>query len=83
MICFCVTNDPILKRKTSLRGQGELQKPDQDVTPAAKIEGDLDAGEELVQQMKAAKQSLAAHKAWVTRRANAAKAALAAIQPAS
>lgn len=83
MICLCVTNDSILKHETSLRGQGELQKPDQDVTPAAKIEGDLGAGEELVQQMKAAKQSLAAHKAWVTRRANAAKAALAAIQTAS
>jgi len=27
MICLCITNDPILKRKTSLRGQGELQKP--------------------------------------------------------
>lgn len=77
MICLCITNDPILKRKTSLRGQGELRKPDQEVTPAAEVKGDLDAGEELVQQMKASRQSLAAHKAWVTRRANAAKAALA------
>jgi hypothetical protein len=77
MICLCITNDPILKRKTSLRGQGELQKPDQEVTPAAEVKGDLGAGEELVQQMKASRQSLAAHKAWVTRRANAAKAALA------
>ena len=77
MICLCITNDLILKRKISLRGQGELQKPDQDITPAAGTKGDLGAGEELVQQMKASRQSLAAHKAWVTRRANAAKAALA------
>ena len=82
MICLCVTNDATLKNEPSLKGQGELQKPDQDTTLAAKIEGDLDAGEELVQQMKATKQSLAAHKAWVTRRANAAKAALAAAQTA-
>lgn len=77
MICLCMTNDLILKRKISLRGQGELRKPDQEVTPAAGTKGDLGAGEELVQQMKASRQSLAAHKAWVTRRANAAKAALA------
>ena len=77
MICLCVTNDLILKRKVALQGQGELQKPDQDITPAAEVKGDLGAGEELVQQMKASRQSLAAHKAWVTRRANKAKAALA------
>jgi len=77
MICLCVTNDLILKRKVALRGQGQLQKPDQDITPAAKVEGDVEAGEELVQRLKASKQSLAAHKAWVTRRANAAAAALA------
>lgn len=77
MICLCVTNDLILKRDISLQGQGQLRKPDQDTTPAAKVEGDLEAGEGLVQQMKASRQSLAAHKAWVTRRANAAAAALA------
>lgn len=74
MICLCVTSDPALKQEGSLKGDGELQKPDQDITPAAKIKGDLDAGEELVQQMRATKQSLAAHKAWVTRRANVAMA---------
>lgn len=83
MICLCVTNDATLKNEPSLKGQGELQKPDQDITPAAEIKGDLGAGEEMVQQMKATKQSLAAQKAWVTRRANAAKAALAEAQPAA
>jgi len=77
MICLCVTNDLILKRKVALQGQAKLQKPDQHITPAAEAKGDLEAGEELVQRLKASKQSLAAHKAWVTRRANAAKAALA------
>lgn len=76
MICLCITNDPILKRKTSLRGQGKLQKSDQDITPAAEVKGDLGAGEELVHQMKASRQSLAAHKAWVTIRANKARATL-------
>jgi hypothetical protein len=80
MICLCVTNDPALKQESALKGQGELLKPDQEITPAAAIKGDLGAGEEVVQQMIQTKQSLAAHKAWVTRRANAAKAALAAAQ---
>jgi hypothetical protein len=83
MICLCVTNDPALKQESALKGQGELLKPDQEITPAAEIKGDLGAGEELVQQMRTTKQSLAAQKAWVTRRANAAKAALAVAQPAA
>jgi hypothetical protein len=82
MICLCVTNDPALKQESALKGQGELLKPDQEITPAAAIKGNLEAGEEIVQQMIQTKQSLAAHKAWVTRRANAAKAALAATQTA-
>ena len=57
--------------------EGGLRVNYQEVTPAAEAKGDLGAGEELVQQMKTSRQSLAAHKAWVTRRANAAKAALA------
>jgi hypothetical protein len=77
MICLCVTNDPALRYESSLKGQGELQKQDQEATPASKIKGDLDAGEELVIKMQANKRSLAAHKAWVTIRANKAKAALA------
>ena len=76
MICLCVTNDPALKEERSLRGEGELYKPDQEITPAAEIKGDLDRGEEMVQKMKTTKRSLAAHKAWVTIRANKAKAAL-------
>jgi hypothetical protein len=76
MICLCVTNDPALKEERSLRGQGELLKPDQEITPAAEIKGDLDAGEEMIQKMKTSKRSLAAHKAWVTIRANKARAVL-------
>jgi hypothetical protein len=57
-------------------------KPDQDITPAAAIKGDLEAGEEMIQQMQESKRSLAAKKAWVTIRANKAKAALAAAQTA-
>jgi hypothetical protein len=80
MICLCVTNDPALRYESSLKGQGELQKQDQESTLASKIKGDLGAGEELVIKMQANKRSLAAHKAWVTIRANKAKAALAAAQ---
>jgi hypothetical protein len=76
MICLCVTNDPALKEERSLRGEGELYKPDQEITPAAEIKGDLDAGEEMIQKMKTSKRSLAAHKAWVTIRANKARAVL-------
>lgn len=76
MVCLCLTNDPALRYETSLKGQGELQKPDQEATLVSKIKGDLDAGEELVCKMQANKRSLAAHKAWVTIRANKAKAAL-------
>ena len=83
MICLCVTNDPALKQEGCLKGEGELQKPDQEITPAAETKGDLGAGEELVRQMQASKRSLAAHKAWVTIRANKAKAALAAAGTAS
>lgn len=83
MICLCITNDPTLKEEAPLRGEGELKKPDQEITPAAEVKGDLGAGEELVRQMQANKRSLAAHKAWVTIRANKAKAALAAAGTAS
>lgn len=82
MICLCVTNDPALKQEGALKGQGELVKPDQDITPVAAIKGDLEAGEEMIQQMQESKRSLAAKKAWVTIRANKAKAALAAAQTA-
>jgi len=77
MICLCVTNDSTLKCEPALKGQGELLKPDQEITPAAQTKGDLDLGEELVCKMKTSKRSLAAHKAWVTIRANKAKATLA------
>ena len=80
MICLCVTNDSTLKCEPALKGQGELLKPDQEITPAAETKGDLDLGEELVCKMKTSKRSLAAHKAWVTIRANKAKAALAMAQ---
>ena len=80
MICLCVTNDSTLKNEPALKGQGELLKPDQEITPAAETKGDLDLGEELVCKMKTSKRSLAAHKAWVTIRANKAKAALAPAQ---
>ena len=80
MICFCVTNDSVLKNEPGLKGQGDILKPDQEITPAAEIKGDLDRGEEMVQQMKSSKRSLAAHKAWVTIRANKVKAALAPAQ---
>jgi len=76
MICLCVTNDSTLKCEPALKGQGELLKPDQEITPAARTKGDLDLGEELVCKMKTSKRSLAAHKAWVTIRANKAKATL-------
>lgn len=82
MICLCVTNDATLKHEPVLKGQGELVKPDQDITPAAAIKGDLEAGEDMIQQMQESKRSLAAKKAWVTIRANKAKAALAAAQTA-
>ena len=80
MICLCVTNDSTLRNEPALKGEGELLKPDQEVTPAAQTKGDLDLGEELVCKMKTSKRSLAAHKAWVTIRANKAKAALAPAQ---
>ena len=80
MICFCVTNDSVLKNEPGLKGQGDILKPDQEITPAAEIKGDLDRGEEMVQQMKSSKRSLAAHKAWITIRANKAKATLAPAQ---
>jgi len=80
MICLCVTNDSTLKCEPALKGQGELLKPDQEITPAARTKGDLDLGEELVCKMKTSKRSLAAHKAWVTIRANKAKATLAIAQ---
>ena len=80
MICFCVTNDSVLKNEPGLKGQGDILKPDQEITPAAEIKGDLDRGEEMVQQMKTSKRSLAAHKAWITIRANKAKATLAPAQ---
>ena len=80
MICFCVTNDSVLKNEPGLKGQGDILKPDQEITPAAEIKGDLDRGEEMVQQMKSSKRSLAAHKAWVTIRANKVKATLAPAQ---
>ena len=80
MICLCVTNDSVLKNEPALKGQGELLKPDQEITPAAQTKGDLDLGEELVCKMKTSKRSLAAHKAWVTIRANKAKATLAMAQ---
>jgi len=80
MICLCVTNDSTLKCEPALKGQGELLKPDQEITPAAQTKGDLDLGEELVCKMKTSKRSLAAHKAWVTIRANKAKATLAMAQ---
>ena len=80
MICLCVTNDSTLKCEPALKGQGELLKLDQEITPAAETKGDLDLGEELVCKMKTSKRSLAAHKAWVTIRANKAKAALAMAQ---
>jgi hypothetical protein len=80
MICLCVTNDSTLKCEPALKGQGELLKPDQEITPAAQTKGDLDLGEELVCKMKTSKRSLAAHKAWVTIRANKAKATLAIAQ---
>jgi hypothetical protein len=80
MICLCVTNDSTLKNEPALKGQGELLKLDQEITPAAETKGDLDLGEELVCKMKTSKRSLAAHKAWVTIRANKAKAALAPAQ---
>ena len=80
MICLCVTNDSTLRNEPALKGEGELLKPDQEVTPAAEIKGDLDRGEELVCKMKTSKRSLAAHKAWVTIRAKKAKAALAPAQ---
>ena len=76
MICFCVTNDSVLKNEPALKGQGDILKPDQEITPAAQTKGDLDLGEELVCKMKTSKRSLAAHKAWVTIRANKAKATL-------
>lgn len=75
MICLCVTNDSTLKNEPSLKGQGDLLQPDRKITPAAEIKGDLGRGEDLVQQMKSNKRSLAAHKAWVTIRANKAKTA--------
>ena len=80
MICLCVTNDSTLRNEPALKGEGELLKPDQEVTPAAQTKGDLDLGEELVCKMKTSKRSLAAHKSWVTIRANKAKAALAPAQ---
>jgi len=80
MICLCVTNDSTLKCEPALKGQGELLKPDQEITPAARTKGDLDLGEELVCKMKTSKRSLAAHKAWVTIRANKSKATLAIAQ---
>ena len=80
MICFCVTNDSVLKNEPGLKGQGDILKPDQEITPAAEIKGDLDRGEEMVQQMKSSKRSLAAQKAWITIRANKAKATLAPAQ---
>jgi hypothetical protein len=80
MICLCVTNDSTLKNEPALKGEGELLKPDQEITPAAQIKGDLDLGEELVCKMRTSKRSLAAHKAWVTIRANKAKATLAPAQ---
>jgi len=80
MICLCVTNDSTLKNEPALKGGGELLKLDQEITPAAETKGDLDLGEELVCKMKTSKRSLAAHKAWVTIRANKAKAALAMAQ---
>lgn len=85
MICFCITNDSALRSDHSLKGTGELQKPDQEVTPAAVIKGDLDAGEEMIQQMQDSKRTLAANKAWMTRRARlaAAEAAVKAAQTAS
>lgn len=84
MVCFCITNDPFLQKSHALKGEGELQKPDQDVTPAAAIKNDLGAGEEMVQQMQESKRTLAANKAWVTRRARmaAAEAAVKAVQTA-
>ena len=80
MICLCITNDSTLKNEPALKGQGELLKSDQEITPAAQTKGDLDLGEELVCKMKTSKRSLAAHKAWVTIRANKAKATLAIAQ---
>ena len=80
MICLCVTNDSTLRNEPALKGEGELLKPDQEVTPAAQTKGDLDLGEELVCKMKTSKRSLAAHKAWITIRANKAKATLAPAQ---
>ena len=52
MICLCVTNDSTLKNEPALKGEGELLKPDQEITPAAQTKGDLDLGEELVCKMK-------------------------------
>ena len=85
MICFCITNDPVLQNDRTLRGGGDLQKPDQDVTPATAIKNDLEAGEEMVQRMQESRRTLAANKAWVTRRARmaAAEAAVKAAQTAS
>ena len=80
MICLCITNDSTLKNEPALKGEGELLKPDQEITPAAQTKGDLGLGEELVCKMKTSKRSLAAHKAWVTIRANKAKATLAMAQ---
>lgn len=80
MICLCVTNDSTLRNEPGLKGQGDILKPDQEITPAAEIKGDLDRGEEMVQQMKSSKRSLAAHKAWITIRANKARATLAMAQ---
>lgn len=82
MICLCISNDPALRHESTLKGQGHLEKPDQDTTLASQIKGDLDAGEDVVCQMQENKRSLAAKKAWVTIRANKAKAALAAAQTA-
>jgi len=76
MICLCITNDSTLKNEPALKGEGELLKSDQEITPAAQTKGDLGLGEELVCKMKTSKRSLAAHKAWVTIRANKAKATL-------
>ena len=80
MICLCITNDSTLKNEPALKGEGELLKSDQEITPAAQTKGDLGLGEELVCKMKTSKRSLAAHKAWVTIRANKAKATLAMAQ---